>query len=1006
MSLFLHHSSLLLQNSILASVTRLLPRITPVILSNYHRHMSSSTSYIDHKISFKKPDLDDRNYRFIQLPNNLKALLIQDPTTDKAAAALDVNIGAFEDPENIPGLAHFCEHLLFMGSSKFPDENEYSSFLSKHGGASNAYTGSQNTNYYFQVNHEDLRGALDRFSGFFTSPLFNKNSTDKEINAVDSENKKNLQNDLWRMYQLDKSFTSPMHPYHKFSTGNLKTLGETPKNQGLDIRDELLKFYNKSYSANIMKLCVLGREDLDTMSEWVYELFKDVRNNNCSVPEYSTPLLPAEYKTKIIRAKPVKDLKKVEITFAVPDVDVHWESKPHHYLSHLIGHEGSGSLLAYLKGQGWANELSAGAHTVSVNNAFFSVDIELTNNGLDHYQDVVSSVFQYIEMLKCSLPQSWIYTELKDVAQASFKFKQKGHASSTVSSLAKALEKEYIPVGDILSTSLLRKYDPELIMQYTNILTPENSRITVISKDVEIDSKEKWYGTEYSVIDYPKEFLDKLKKSGLNPHLHLPRPNEFISTNFQVIKQESAEPLLEPLLLKDDYCSKLWYKKDDTFWAPRGYIYISMKLAHTHSSIVNSMLTSLYVELINDHLKDLQYDAEVANLHVSFSKTNQGLDISLCGYNEKLTILLTRFLEGIKEFTPKLDRFKIFRDKLVRKLNNHLYEVPYSQLSGIFNSLINERSWSTKEKLDLTKQLTFEHLKNFIPTIYEQLYYEILVHGNFSQEAATEINDLVKMMVPNDIKNLQVKNGKLRSYIIPQGKTFRMELPLADEKNVNSCIQHVTQFGIYSEDLSAKTALLAQLIDEPCFDTLRTKEQLGYVVFSSALSTHGTVNLRLLIQSERDSSYLESRIDSFLKKFGNILREMPEEEFEKHKVALCKTLSQKYKNLREENVRFVTAIYLGNYNFTSKQRKAKLVEKFTKEDMIEFYEKYVAAPTAPRLVVHLKSQAIDEEKQKKDHVEGYPTGELITDVGAFKSKLFIAPVRQPVKKFEIVTPKL
>lgn len=70
-------------------------------------------------LDFLKPDLDERSYRFIELPNKLKALLIQDPKADKAAASLDVNIGAFEDPENLPGLAHFCEHLYSWALRNF-----------------------------------------------------------------------------------------------------------------------------------------------------------------------------------------------------------------------------------------------------------------------------------------------------------------------------------------------------------------------------------------------------------------------------------------------------------------------------------------------------------------------------------------------------------------------------------------------------------------------------------------------------------------------------------------------------------------------------------------------------------------------------------------------------------------------------------------------------------------------------------------------------------------------
>ena len=101
--------------------------------------------------------------------------------------------------------------------------------MSKNGGNSNAYTAASNTNYYFSVSSTALRGALERFSGFFHSPLFHPSCTLRELNAVDSENKKNLQNDIWRIFQLNKHLTQPGHAWSKFGTGNKHTLTEAAR---------------------------------------------------------------------------------------------------------------------------------------------------------------------------------------------------------------------------------------------------------------------------------------------------------------------------------------------------------------------------------------------------------------------------------------------------------------------------------------------------------------------------------------------------------------------------------------------------------------------------------------------------------------------------------------------------------------------------------------------------------------------------------------------------------
>lgn len=149
--------------------------------------------------------------------------------------------------------------MLFLGTQKYPEQNDYNKYLSQNGGSSNACTSMDHTTFHFDVDPEKLTNALDRFSQFFIAPLFTESLTDLELNSVHSEHEKNLASDAWRLNQLDKSSANPSHPYSKFATGNKETLKCIPKEKNINVREKLLEFHNKYYSANIMSLCVLGK---------------------------------------------------------------------------------------------------------------------------------------------------------------------------------------------------------------------------------------------------------------------------------------------------------------------------------------------------------------------------------------------------------------------------------------------------------------------------------------------------------------------------------------------------------------------------------------------------------------------------------------------------------------------------------------------------------------------------------------------------------------------------
>jgi insulysin len=186
------------------------------------------------------------------------------------------------DQDDLPGLAHFCEHMLFLGTSRFPDEADYKRYLSEHSGSSNAYTylfspillscprskpalpssssSLEETNYHFDCTPAGLPDALARHSQFFTSPLFLPSCTERELNAVDSEFRRNLQLDARRLFQLGKATTSRKagSVYWKFGTGSKQTLWDEPCTREVDVRQRLLQWYGEHYSANLMSLVIIS----------------------------------------------------------------------------------------------------------------------------------------------------------------------------------------------------------------------------------------------------------------------------------------------------------------------------------------------------------------------------------------------------------------------------------------------------------------------------------------------------------------------------------------------------------------------------------------------------------------------------------------------------------------------------------------------------------------------------------------------------------------------------
>jgi insulysin len=367
---------------------------------------------------------NDRTYHAVTLANGLRCCLITDPTVEKGAIAVTVAAGQLQD--SLPGIAHLTEHLLFMGSKSYPAENEYDQFVQKHGGHSNAYTDNEATCFYLDVVAAQLEPAMDRLACALSEPLLAVSSIERELLAVDSEHAKNVSSDTWRQMQLMGTILGQagQHAYSNFGTGNKESLlkeagGDAPYET---LRNEVEQFYRDHYvSANMTLAAMSNHGSVEELQAMVERVFAKLPNGPCQTV-YSPPL--PYFPPTVVEWVPLReDCTVLDVQWVLPTSQwTKYKTKPTRFWSHIIGHEGPGTLLSVLREKQWAQDLSADDVSYTYRNfGIFALSLELTEEGFDHVNDVLRMLFHYIDMIIETIPD-WVYDELRVSGDSAFRF--------------------------------------------------------------------------------------------------------------------------------------------------------------------------------------------------------------------------------------------------------------------------------------------------------------------------------------------------------------------------------------------------------------------------------------------------------------------------------------------------------------------------------------------------------------------------------------------------------
>lgn len=907
----------------------------------------------------KSPN-DDRTYLAFTLQNEMRVLVISDPETDKAAAALDVAVGSGNDPDAHLGMAHFLEHMLFLGTKKYPEAGEYQKFIAEHGGQHNAFTTFQHTNYFFDVDARFLSAALDRFSQQFVAPLFNEIYVDRERNAVHSEYTAKIKDDLRAGHSAFQAILNPKHAYSRFSVGNLTTLDNT---EALPLREALIRFYEENYSSNLMTLTVYGKEPAQQLKRWVEERFSAVENRHLTVKAHNVPLI-TNTGPQLLTVKPVMDRRTLQISYSLPSQEPLYRQKPGYYVSNLIGHEGKGSLLSLLKEKGWVNALSAGMGLDTGHESSFVLSMELTQEGRAQWKEIARLSQAYIELIRTQGMNPVYYDEQKRMLDLAFQFQQKSTALNYVSQLAN--EMQITPVEEVIRGGyLLESYAPDLYQSFLSHLVPQNALITLTAQDVETEKKSEWYEAEYGLYPLIKEDIEPKKADAAL--FALPAPNDFIP---QEVELAQAASMPKPKLLESSPGFESWFATDTEFKTPQSVYYLNIRSPFANDSALNSVQTQLMVDLLEDELNEFRYPAYLGGLTFKIYGHIRGITLRIEGYPEKQAVLLSRILNTMTNLVVRKDRFDISRENLQRTLENTRKRKPFEQTIMETRRLVTAPLWSDEEKLAALPNVTVESLAAFSKNLLKQLELVSLTHGNTTRAAALSMNQLVKSYLYTPAAHVEVPSGAV-ALLGPQDRVLeKMDIDHPDTSYVM-----LIQGRNISWEEKALFALATQIASPEYYREMRTEKQLGYIVFVMPFTMFEVPGIGFIVQSPvATPQFIHKDTEDFLSRMISLVAAMDDDTWEKNKQAVISNLLKKETQLLERSDRYWTEIDRNITGFDGEQVLAEAIHKTSKEALMQFIQEVMDHSGRKLLVVNKGiAEAIAQQPEADTDWQGWVT---------------------------------
>ncbi|MBA3722074.1 MAG: insulinase family protein [Parachlamydiaceae bacterium] len=925
-----------------------------IILSFLTPLLAEEFTIIEDKTSLPilTPSLAKRETLKLRLSNNLEAYIISDPNAIQSGATLVVASGSWSDPVEYPGLAHFLEHMLFLGNEKYPVESEYDRYIKEHGGESNAYTAPDHTLYLFSINNNAFPDALDRFSQFFKKPLFNPSGVSRELQAIDQEFAKNFTSDSIREHYVDKELSNLTHPFHRFNSGNSDTLSKVSQKT-------LKQWYNEHYSANLMHVILYSPLPIETLKKMVVQDFKDIPNTNRSPTDDKGPITSEMQKGHIVYIEPLRDVRNLRIMWELPVEYAHMqEENPAHLICYILGHEGDGSLLQELKQEHLAENLSCSSHHLSSEHYFMAINIELTEKGLLERNLVLEKFFGTLTALRKQGIPSYIFDENKKMETLRYQYQAKTSPFDMLMKMGEGLLRENLDTFPE-HTMIIQKYNPQAIQSLLDFLTPENAWITLMVKPeslgIKLDRTEKWMKIPYSINTIDSEQINRWSKAAPPSSWHLPEANPFIPKAFTIEppidkEQKIAPPIPEVIVNTDD--AKIYFAKDLEFQIPQTMWFFEIKTPSvTKNNPKNMALAELYTNCLTEVLNSYSYNAKLADLDFEINHFENGIELNLKGYQDNAELLFDAILEHLKNCKPTPQLYEQLKNSLLRQYRNFMQEGPIKQGLEAYQTILYQEYATHLQKANALENVTYEDFLTYVEHLFDKTYTEALIYGSVEKDQALRVWQKLQKTLsssPYLIKEQPVKKIiTLPENLGPFYIDVKVDVP------GNAIILGIEDI-LFSFKTRAAQQILSRAMNSPFYHALRTKQQTGYIVYNSAEELEKHLFSFFIVQSNtHDPRELLARFELFIETFLQEMSEteLTEEKFEVIREALQTTYEQPPQSLTEmgEYLKVLAFKYDGDFDWTAKRIQG--FKDLTYADFLEIATQFLEKSNKRRLAL-------------------------------------------------------